>query len=310
MEVPMDVPMRDLTFDPTQLTGLSARLLHSHHQNNYGGAVKRLGAIRRQLAGLSFADTPGFVLNGLKREELIAANSMLLHELYFDSLDGAGVDMVPAMALALSASFGSVARWRDEFVAMGKALGGGSGWVLLSWLPREARLLNHWAADHTHALAGATPILALDMYEHAYHLDHGAQASAYVDAFMANIAWAKVYERYQQVVHAASEPLAADPAGVDLAGFTVLDVRRDAIYTQATATLPGASWRNPAEVADWARTLPREQEVLVYCIYGHEVGRATALRLRAQGVQARFLAGGIDGWTREGRKLQAKDGAG
>lgn len=53
----MDVSMRDLTFDPTQLPGLSERLLSSHHQNNYGGAVRRLGAIRRQLAELSFTDT-------------------------------------------------------------------------------------------------------------------------------------------------------------------------------------------------------------------------------------------------------------
>ena len=306
----MDVSMRDLTFDPKQLSGLSERLLQSHHQNNYGGAVKRLSAIRRQLAALSFTDTPVFVLNGLKREELVATNSMLLHELYFDSLGGAGVDMVPAMALALSASFGSVARWRDEFVAMGKALGGGSGWVLLSWEPREARLVNQWAADHTHAIAGAIPILALDMYEHAYHLDHGAQAGAYVDAFMANIAWDKVYERYQQAVHAASEGLAATPDELDPERLLILDVRRDAMYEQAATVLPGACWRDPANVSEWAAKLPVGSEVLVYCVYGHEVGRATALRLKAQGLQARFLAGGIDGWTREGRTLQAKSSAG
>src|SRR5205085_1923289 len=77
--------------------------------------------------------------------------------------------------------------WRAEFTAMGKALGGGSGWVLLVWSERCARLVNQWAADHTHALAGATPILALDMYEHSYHIDYGAKAAAYVDAFMENI---------------------------------------------------------------------------------------------------------------------------
>lgn len=305
----MDVPMRDLGFDPALTPGLSERLLHSHHQNNYGGAVKRLAAIRRQLAALPFTDTPGFLLNGLKREELIATNSMLLHELYFDSLGGAGAEMAPAMALALRASFGGVARWREEFVAMGKALGGGSGWVLLSWLPREARLVNQWAADHTQTLADATPILALDMYEHAYHLDHGTQAGDYVDAFMTNIDWAKVYERYQQAVHAASEGCAADPAEIDPARLTVLDVRRAAIYEQASAVLPGARWCDPAKVGEWAGALPKGPEVLVYCIYGHEVGRATALRLRSQGVQARFLLGGIDRWTRDGRALQVKGAA-
>lgn len=195
----MDTLMQDLAFDPTRTPGMSEKLLRSHHQNNYGGAVKRLNAIRKQLDKLSFPSTPGFALNGLKREELIATNSMLLHELYFASLGGTGQDMAPAMALALS-----MERWREEFVAMGKALGGGSAWVLLSFHPREGRLVNQWTADHTHSLAGGTPILALDMYEHACHLDHGAQAGAYVDAFMANIAWDKVYERYQQAVHAAS----------------------------------------------------------------------------------------------------------
>ena len=64
--------------------------------------------------------------------------------------------------------FGSVERWRAEFMAMGKALGGGSGWVLLAWSPRDDRLVNQWAADHTTTLAGGRPILALDMYEHSY----------------------------------------------------------------------------------------------------------------------------------------------
>nr|WP_316639423.1 Fe-Mn family superoxide dismutase [uncultured Roseateles sp.] len=302
----MNALSKDLPFDPGQLQGLSETLLRSHHQNNYGGAVKRLNAIRAQLQRAQPGTMPGFELNGLKREELIATNSMLLHELYFDSLGGGGQAMVPAMALALAGSFGSVERWREEFVAMGKALGGGSGWVLLSFQPREGTLVNQWAADHTHALAGGTAILALDMYEHAYHLDHGAAAGAYVDAFMAHIDWSKVYARYQQAVHASSESCAADLAQLDLSRCVVVDVRRDAMYEQAKTLLPGARWRDPARVADWAAELPRDSEVLVYCIYGHEVGRSTAMKLRAQGIKASYLPGGIDGWTAAGKPLQAK----
>lgn len=123
----MDARIQTLPFNPAVLRGLSEKLLTSHHQNNYGGAVKRLNAIRAQLAALPFAATLGFQINGLKREELIATNSMLLHELYFGCLGGDGMTMEPAMALALAANFGSVERWREEFVAMGKALGGGSG---------------------------------------------------------------------------------------------------------------------------------------------------------------------------------------
>jgi superoxide dismutase, Fe-Mn family len=74
-------------------------------------------------------------------------------------------------------------------MARGKALGGGSGWVLLLWSPRDRRLVNQWASDHCHTLAGGTPILALDMYEHSYHMDFGAKAAGYVDTFMQAIRW-------------------------------------------------------------------------------------------------------------------------
>ena len=303
----MDARIQALPFDPATLRGLSHTLLQSHHKNNYGGAVKRLNAIRHQLAEMPFASAAGYALTGLKREELIATNSMVLHELYFTSLGGDGNPMVPAMALALTANFGSALRWREEFVAMGKALGGGSGWVLLTFQPREGTLVNQWAADHTHALAGGVPILALDMYEHAYHIDFGAAAGAYVEAFMDNLDWAPAYERYQHAVHAASEPFAATQDDVGTA--MLLDVRRVGVYEQAAALIPGARWCDPAAVADWAGELPAEREVIVYCVYGHEVCRATALRLRAAGVSARYLAGGIDAWQKAGRPLQDKGAA-
>jgi superoxide dismutase, Fe-Mn family len=300
----MDVRMQALPFQPAALHGLSEKLLASHHENNYGGAVKRLNAIRAQLATVPFATAPGFQLNGLKREELIATNSMLLHELYFSCFGGDGKTMQPPMALALGANFGSIERWREEFVAMGKALGGGSGWVLLTFQPREGSLVNQWAADHTHAVAGGVPILALDMYEHSYHMDFGAAAGAYVDAFMQNIHWDRVYERYQAAVHNASEPFAATQE--DVAGNTLLDVRRAGAFEQASTMIPGATWRDPARVSEWSSELQTDRPVIVYCVYGHEVGRATALRLRGAGIDARYLSGGIDGWQAAGRALDAK----
>lgn len=177
-----------LPFDPKSIVGLSEKLLVSHHSNNYVGAVKRLGAIESQLAAIDPASAPNFTLNGLKREELIAWNSMILHEVYFAGL-GAPNRPGFALASAIERSFGSEGRWRSEFVAMGKALGGGSGWVVLTYSHRDNRLVNQWAADHTVALAGATPILVLDMYEHAYAIDFGAKAAAYVDAFMGAVNW-------------------------------------------------------------------------------------------------------------------------
>ena len=189
--------MKPLGCNPSRLKGLSEKLIVSHYENNYGGAVKRLNAIGEQLAGLDPASAPVFVLNGLKREQLIAMNSMILHELYFDSLGGGG-DPGDALTDAIKRDFGSFERWRSEFVAMGKALGGGSGWVLLTYSRREGQLVNQWAADHTHAVAGATPILALDMYEHSYHMDYGAKAAAYVDAYMENINWTNAARLFGQ----------------------------------------------------------------------------------------------------------------
>ena len=191
----MPYQMKPLACDPARVRGMSERLIVSHYENNYGGAVKRLNLIEEQLAGLDFATTAGFLINGLKREELIATNSMILHELFFEGL---GEESAPGseLAEALARDFGSVERWRAEFVAMGKALAGGSGWVLLSYSPRDSRLVNQWAADHTTTLAGGRPILALDMYEHSYHLDFGAKAGGYVDTFMQAVRWASADRLY------------------------------------------------------------------------------------------------------------------
>jgi len=193
----MTYSMKPLSCDAKKLKGLSEKLIVSHYENNYGGAVKRLNAIAAQLASLDFVTAPVFVINGLKREELIATNSMILHELYFDGL-GAEGEPDKALREILIKDFGSVERWRSEFVAMGKALGGGSGWVLLTYSHRDARLVNQWAADHTCNLAGGIPILALDMYEHSYQMDYGASAAAYVDAFMQNIRWENVTRLYHE----------------------------------------------------------------------------------------------------------------
>ena len=306
----MNPAVRALPFDPARLRGLSARLLLSHHRNNYGGAVKRLHAIRAQLSALDWGAASGFIINGLKREELIAANSMLLHELYFATLGGEGAlgaaGKTAGLVVGLNRDFGSAERWHAEFTALAAALGGGSGWALLSWSGRENRLINHWAADHTHLLAGATPILALDMYEHAYHMDFGANAKAYVAAFMENIDWNGVSLRYAAAVEASTAALAAAAGDLERsAALKRVDVRRKGAYDAARDMIEGAVWRDPERVEEWAGELAGA-EVVVYCVYGHEVGRSTAARLRDAGVAARFLSGGIEDWKKAGRPVQPK----
>ena len=196
----MPYQAKPMPFDPKTITGISEKVLVSHYENNYVGAVKRLNAIGTQLAELDFAKAPNFVINGLKREELVASNSMILHEIYFDGLGG-GAKAGGPLADAVARDFGSMERWHAEFAAMGKAEGGGSDWVILAYSPRDKRLVNQWAADHTTTLAGGRPVLVLDMYEHAYHMDYGAAAARYVDAYMEAIRWdnaAKLYEQYSR----------------------------------------------------------------------------------------------------------------
>ena len=194
----MPYTIKPLGCDPARIKGMSERLIVSHYENNYGGAVKRLNAIEEQLAGVDFNTAPGFLINGLKREQLIASNSMILHELFFDGL-GEESGPGPVLKAAIDKDFGSFQRWHDEFLAMGKAQGGGSGWVLLTWSPRHQRLTNQWAMDHTTTLAGGQPILALDMYEHSYNIDYGAKAATYVETFMKAIRWSNADRLFDEM---------------------------------------------------------------------------------------------------------------
>ena len=298
-----------LPFKPDRLNGLSDRLLESHYENNYGGAVRRLNAIESRLATLDWGSAPVFEINGLKREELIAANSMILHEIYFDGLGGDG-DPAGELAAAIERDFGNVAKWKVEFISSAKAQAGGSGWMLLTWSPRHGRLVNQWAADHTHGIAGGTPILALDMYEHSYHLDFGAKAAAYVDAVMANIDWGHVGARYERLAARRAEADPPDAAEVpsriaaeDLRDrlargdkLLIIDVRLQRDLDRARDQLPGAIHRDSEQIDAWAYALPRDAAIVLYCAHGFRTSQGATSTLQTLGLDAHVLAGGISSW--------------
>jgi Fe-Mn family superoxide dismutase len=306
----MIVGAAPLTMKPPLLNGLSQQLLESHYENNYGGAIRRLNAIDAYLENLDWSSAAMFEINGLKREQLVAAGSVILHEVYFDSLGGSGGEPAStALATAIERDFGSLERWRTEFVAMGKALGGGSGWVLLIWSERFGRLTNQWAADHAHGLPSGTPILALDMYEHAYHIDFGSNAGAYVDAFMVNIDWDHVASRFSRAVdtkiatpvpsqHEVTVTELHDALQDATRAPIVLDVRRS--QDRDRDSLPGTPWHDLERVDEWCATLPRDRKVVLYCMYGFWVSRDTAEALRERGYDADTLQGGISAWRAMG----------
>lgn len=187
--------VKPLPFDAAKLKGLSEKLLTSHHDNNYAGAVKRLNQIQQQIGGLP-KDALPYQMGALKREELIATNSMILHEFYFGNLGGDGKASGTIVDL-LKAQFGAAEAWEQDFRLTGLALGGGSGWVVLNYNPHERIVHTYWASEHTQGLAWGMPLLVMDMYEHAYQMDYGANARSYIDAFFQNIQWDEVNRRME-----------------------------------------------------------------------------------------------------------------
>jgi len=185
-----------LPFDAKSLKGISEKLIQSHWENNYSGAIKALNTVRGKLTqAMGDTNTPPYVYNGLKREQLIRTGSVVLHELYFANLGGDGKASADVRT-RISASFGTYDAWETEFRKIGQGLGGGSGWVVLGYNQHLKLLENYWLADHASNPAHTTPILVMDMYEHAYQMDYGAAAPRYIDAFFTNIQWDAVAKRF------------------------------------------------------------------------------------------------------------------
>jgi superoxide dismutase, Fe-Mn family len=188
-----------LSFKPGALTGISEKMITSHHDKNYAGAVKNLNKVEVDIAALP-ADAPGYLVAGLREKQLTYGNSMVLHEHYFGNLGGNG-KRSGALDTRLGTDFGA-GGWEAQVRATATALGGGSGWVVVGLSLHDGGLVISSSGNHTQALAFGAPLLVLDMYEHAYAIDHGADHAAYIDAFFKNIAWDAVEARYDRAMKA------------------------------------------------------------------------------------------------------------
>ena len=295
---------------PWTLSGMSPRLIESHYEINYGAALNRLNAINNELDALG-SDAAGQTIHRLKRDEFAALNSTLLHELYFASLGGDGRAVPEAMAEALARDFGSVDHWRRQFTALAEALAGGAGWVLLVYIPRDRRLINQVALSEEQSVAGGIPIVALDMYEHAYHIDFGANAAAYIAAFMRNIEWAAVEMRYEDAARVAPPPRLQQEQFANVPSISVeevqamietgtpvqiIDARPKHYVAKAQDMMKAATWRDPERVEEWIGELSKDEPVVTFCVYGFHIGCETAIALRKAGFDARYMAGGHHAW--------------
>jgi Fe-Mn family superoxide dismutase len=314
----MEYKLAPLYCRPWTLNGITPKLIESHYEGNYGSALRKLNALTKEISSLDPATAPPGALNRLKREQALVLNSTLLHELYFSCLGGDGRTVPEPLAEAMVRDFGSVDRWRQEFVALAQGLAGGSGWVILSWVPRDGTLINQIGFDHTQSVAGGMPLLAIDMYEHAYHIDFGTNAQAYVATFMRNIDWNTVLGRYEDAIQVAPpRPLvqkefadvpAVTPEEVKAMlasgdGVQIIDARPRHYTTKSSEIMDGAVWRDPERLDDWIGELSKEKPVVTYCVYGFHIGCQTAIALRKAGFDARYMAGGHYGWKAIGGKV-------
>ena len=320
----MEYKLAPLYCRPWTLNGMTPRLIESHYEGNYGSALRKLNALTKEIEALDPATAPAGALNRLKRDQALVLNSTLLHELYFASLGGDGRTVPEPLAAAMTRDFGSIDRWRQEFVALAQGLAGGSGWVILSWVPRDGMLINQLGFDHTQSVAGAVPILAIDMYEHAYHLDFGTNAAAYIATFMRNIEWNAVLGRYEDAIKVLpprklvqkefADVPAVTPEEVKAMidsgeGVQIIDARPRHYTTKSSEIMAGAMWRDPERLDDWIGELSKEKPVVTYCVYGFHIGCQTAIALREKGFDARYMAGGHYGWKAMGGKVRMLDGA-
>jgi Fe-Mn family superoxide dismutase len=193
LAAPAERALVALPFAPTSLPGLSERMLVSHHDNNYGGAVRKLNEIRQQLSLADPAQSGGYwsVYGTLRGAELAARNSALLHELYFANL-AAGQQPPAPVATMLAQRFGAMDRFRAQMLGAAKA---SNGWVALVADPYSRTLEVVQTEGHAFGAWEAAPLLVLDMFEHAYAIDYGANKQGYFDAFWNNVNWGEVHAR-------------------------------------------------------------------------------------------------------------------
>jgi Fe-Mn family superoxide dismutase len=309
------------------LSGLSEQMVVGHYENHYGRAVRALNDVGRELAALDAA-APSNRLGRLKQEELALLGSVTLHELYFGNLGGyrrAGPNSglgrpdwheVPdEFTREIAAGFADADAWRNEFTALAQSLAGGSGWVVLTWSRRHKRFANQIATDHTQAAVDAAPVLVLDMYEHAYQMDFGANATAYIDTFFRNINWDVVLKRIKAVRQDLPLPnedpswttnvpsLSVEELAAQIAegsGVQVIDARQRNHMSMHPDLMAGATWRDPDRIGEWIGELAPDKPVAVYCAWGFDVGRNVAKTLMERGFDARFIRGGISAWYAAG----------
>jgi superoxide dismutase, Fe-Mn family len=194
-----EIAPRELKPSVYELEGISRTSVEAHYKL-YQGYVNKRNEILAALADvdLASANQVHSTIRGLKVELSFAIGGIKNHEIYFEHLGGDGGDPTGLAADLIKRDFGSVEAWRDDLKATGMA-GRGWAWTAYDW--DEGRLFNYVGdTQNTFPIWNATPLVALDVYEHAYFLDYQTDRASYIGAFFDNLDWDVVNEwisRYQ-----------------------------------------------------------------------------------------------------------------
>jgi Fe-Mn family superoxide dismutase len=183
-----EIAARDLKPELLELDGISRAAIEAHYKL-YEGYVNKRNEILRKLAEVdaSSANQVYSDLRGLKVDLTFAIGGIKNHEVYFEHLGGGGGDPDGALAGLVERDFGSIEAWRTDLKATGMAARGWA-WTAYDW--DEERLFNYIGdAQNTFPIWNATPLVALDVYEHAYFLDYQTDRASYIDAFFNNLDW-------------------------------------------------------------------------------------------------------------------------
>lgn len=190
--------IKPLPFAYTATKGISEQVNKWHHDTHYAGYVNKRNEIEQELAKVdkSKANANWSLFGSLKKQETFNANGQILHELYWNNLGGKGTfDNELAILKKIIKDFGSLELWKEDFISSAKIA---LGWTVLALDTSDGKLRNFTGDTHNQGgVWGAKPIIAIDVFEHAYYHDYGPDRAKYIQAYLDNIDWKKVNETFE-----------------------------------------------------------------------------------------------------------------
>lgn len=191
------MPYAPQQFDLPDIAGISQKTTENHLKL-YEGYVKQVNAILEKLATLSNNPENHLTLLALQRRFSFEFDGMRNHEYYFAALEGGAVTLPDTASLkeAIAKEWGSFGAWLERFKVI--ATTRGVGWAMLYYDPTANRLLNAWVDEqHLGHLAGLSPLVALDMWEHAYLMDYASSDKGkYIDAYLNALNWETIENNF------------------------------------------------------------------------------------------------------------------